>query len=172
MYRCFCTALIVIFLMTRNTAQSEESKCASEKLSEGQIFELRVYKFGYSNFQFRFCVNDDKGYLISDYSASKLKAHSTLNSEQDYQSNVTLTQEMTKQMLAAFYLAEASNFSNELKGGDGSTWCLRTKDGLSTRERCVWFPEFDSESRELNGLVTLGNLVFDTSQLKSVGPYF
>ncbi|TLU61993.1 hypothetical protein FE810_13125 [Thalassotalea litorea] len=145
----------------------EADVCSENKLYDGKLFQLDVFKFGMGHYKFEFCVDSQQGYLISQYTKHGRSSESSV-----HKSTVTLTNQLTQDIKKQYLKSLSMNLKDDLKGHDGSTWCFMPKEAFSHSNHCVWFPEYNSEERGLNELIRLGGLAFEHSNLKLVGATF
>ena len=154
-------------ILSSKAYSSEGGVCSENKLYDGKLFQLDVFKYGRGDYKFQFCISERQGYLISEYTKQSRSSDNSV-----HKSTVKLTHKLTQDIKNQYLKTLNMNLKDDLKGRDGSNWCFKPKDAFSHSKHCVWLPEYNSKERGLSELISLGELAFEHSNLKLVGATF
>ncbi|WP_233080407.1 hypothetical protein [Rheinheimera soli] len=160
---------IMLLLFVAQPVSAGEDKCSKHKLHAGLMFELSINNSLRDDLLFRFCIEEDAGYLFAELQQHGFIWREQIRPDYVFKSEVKLSPKKTEKLKDMYLAAMIHSKSDQVRGLDGSTWCFRPKSGMSYTEFCYWSPTLDDSEREVKHINDLGIYLLILSGLEKEG---
>lgn len=160
---------MMLSMFVAQPVSAGEDKCSKHKLHTGLMFELSINNSLRDDLLFRFCIEEDAGYLFAELQQHGFIWREQIRPDYVFKSEVKLSPKKIEKLKGMYLAAMIHSKPDQVRGLDGSTWCFRPKSGMSYTEFCYWSPTLNDSEREVKHISDLGIYLLVLSGLEKEG---